>query len=290
MVDQLWTMSDLSHRRMSVGALVSPAPGPEWALVLDGKVELETAEASVPLGRGDAVLVDGRTAHRLIAVEPVEVAVSDLQPVLVRYDLPTPLVVRDFGTRHPAVTQLVAACALSGAGATSTWSLSYAGLIGSAMVTSWLESDLSAPSAGTDDAVARLLSALAADPGGDWTLPQMADAVHLSRSALVTRFRRATGRTPVEVLRDLRMHEARRLLCEGDQPIGVVAHAVGYGSTAAFSRAFSRHHDVTPQSWRGRAAASGSRLRPGRRREPRPGTRGGRRGRPGARRPARSRP
>lgn len=254
----LWTISRLDRRHELAGAELGTRASGTWLLVLQGKVELETAEEPTLLGPGDAVLVAARTAHRLTALEPVEVVVSDLQPVLVHQDLPTPLVVQGFSSRHPAVAQLVTSCSLSTACPTSAWSLSYAGLVGAALRASWSEEGHGSTEVDHDAVVARLLTHLSSEPGGDWTLVSMASSVHLSRSALVTRFRRATGRTPMQVLRDLRMHEARRLLCGGEASIGAVAHAVGYGSTAAFSRAFSSHHGVPPQSWRA-DAVSGAR-------------------------------
>jgi len=43
---------------------------------------------------------------------------------------------------------------------------------------------------------------------------------------------------------------ARHLLAGGDRPVEQVAYAVGYGSGAAFSRAFTTVHGTGPQAWR----------------------------------------
>jgi AraC-like DNA-binding protein len=58
------------------------------------------------------------------------------------------------------------------------------------------------------------------------------------------------------VLRDVRMQVARKLLRDPGRTVTQVAFAVGYGSTAAFSRAFSAHQGIAPQEWR---TASGAR-------------------------------
>lgn len=243
-------MTSLRRLRAAAGERLKPtAVPPLWTLVLQGDVDLETADGMVRLRAGDAALVGVRTAHRLIAVDAAEVVVSDLQSLLPPSWLSTPFVVSGFAERHPALAQLVASCPLAERGASSLWRRSYAGLLGAAMWTSWQESHPHAPRE-QDAAVADLLAMLARDPGARWTLSRMAASVHLSPSALGARIRRATGRTPSEVLRELRMREARRLLVESSQPIGSVAFTVGYGSTAAFSRAFSNRHGVAPQDWR----------------------------------------
>ena len=47
-------------------------------------------------------------------------------------------------------------------------------------------------------------------------------------------------------LADWRLHKARALLAEPSLTIGEVSHAVGYGSEAAFNRAFSQHFGKAP--------------------------------------------
>ncbi|MGI5189801.1 helix-turn-helix transcriptional regulator [Promicromonospora sp. CA-289599] len=101
-----------------------------------------------------------------------------------------------------------------------------------------------------DTAVAHVVAELVARPGEPWTLDEMAGLVHLSRSALTGRFRRATGHSPMRVLREVRMHRARTLLAVERLSVTRVAFEVGYGSVAAFSRAFAVDHGVSPLAWR----------------------------------------
>lgn len=101
-----------------------------------------------------------------------------------------------------------------------------------------------------DNAVATVVAAVTARPGEAWTVERMARLAHLSRSALGDRFRCSLGLGPSELLREVRMREARRLLRDPSRSVAHVAYAVGYGSTAAFSRAFSSHHGIGPQAWR----------------------------------------
>jgi AraC-like DNA-binding protein len=253
----VWEMSRLQHERVPAGAALPGARGPLWVLVLDGSAELQTAAGRHALGAGDAALVAGRTAHRLVAAENLLLAATDLRPVVASsYRLPSPFVVPGFSVRHPAVTRLIGTCPLEGRGLTPLFAFGYASLLGAALVTSWLETPEHGERPGQDEAVADVLAALASDPGEDWTPERMARVAHLSRSALTARFRRATGRSPMEILRELRMHHARTLLADSSQPVGRVASAVGYGSVAAFSRAFAAHHGAAPQAWRTTAASS----------------------------------
>ncbi|WP_158230495.1 helix-turn-helix transcriptional regulator [Pseudofrankia asymbiotica] len=255
-------MSFLQHERVPAGSAVPRAAGPLWALVLDGSAELETADGCHSLQAGDAALIAARTAHRLIAGEDLMLAVADLRPVVASsHRLPSPFVIPGFSGRHPAVTRLIGTCPLEGRCLTPLFAQGYAGVLGAALVTSWLEAGENGEGVerpGQDGAVARVLAALTSDPGDDWTPDRMARLVHLSRSALTARFRRATGRPPMEILRELRMHEARRLLADSSQPVGGVASAVGYRSIAAFSRAFASHHGLAPQAWRAEALSPSS--------------------------------
>ncbi|MFE9107714.1 helix-turn-helix transcriptional regulator [Actinomadura geliboluensis] len=269
-----WEMSGMDHVQLPAGAVLTEPPAPLWALVLAGEFTLETAFEAQSLAEGDAVLVDARTAHRLTASrrhEESALVVADLRMAVPVRRLPSPLVVRGFGTRHGGVMALVTRCPLERACRPTLFAASYGNLIGAAMTTSWQE-DQGGDAGPPDEAVTAVVAAVAARPAEPWTVEGMARLVHLSRSALGERFRRALGRGPAEVLREIRMREARRLLADPSRPVEYIASAVGYGSSAAFSRAFSSHHGVAPQAWREpsltRDAQRGEK-QPGRRGEPR---------------------
>jgi transcriptional regulator GlxA family with amidase domain len=163
------------------------------------------------------------------------------------------LIVRDFAGRHVGVAELVRTCPLeSGCHDPSVFAPSYGGLIGASMMAAWWEEqtgDERAP-APPDPAVVAVVTAVTDKPADAWTVERMAGLVHLSRSALTQRFRRTMGLSPVRVLREIRMQRARELLADGSRSVEQVGHAVGYGSPAAFSRAFTAHHRVPPQAWR----------------------------------------
>ncbi|OZM77798.1 helix-turn-helix transcriptional regulator [Pseudonocardia sp. MH-G8] len=247
-----WEMSRLWHVTLAVGDDVAGVPASLWLLVLRGAVALETLDGTRALRGGDAVVVDGATARRLTAIDESEIAVADLRLSLPTRLLPSPLVVPGFSARHPGVAALIDMCPLRDACTPSTFAASYGGLVGAAVVASWLEDTgrPDGPPAGADPVVAEVMAEVMRRPGEAWTIEEMAGLAHLSRSALTERFRRALGRSPSEVLRDVRMQVARKLLRDRGRTVTQIAFAVGYGSTAAFSRAFSAHQGVAPQEWR----------------------------------------
>lgn len=266
----VWEMSSSHHVRLRARATLSTPSGSWWGLVLAGEVTLEVASGASVLAEGDAVLVDARVAHRVIASNRYEhsvLVVGDLRLVVPVHRLPNPLIVRGFGTRHNGVAELVGKCPLERVCEPSLFAASYGNLIGAAMTASWIEDQGGSDNVRMDEAVAAVVAAVTARPGEPWTVEGMARLVHLSRSALGERFRRALGRGPAEVLREVRMREARRLLDDPSRPVEYVAYAVGYGSAAAFSRAFSSHHGIAPQAWRDMSPtrdAQGGENRPGR--------------------------
>lgn len=94
-----------------------------------------------------------------------------------------------------------------------------------------------------------LLEELIAHPEKDWTLEQMAERCGLSRSAFCKRFLALVGRSPGQILLNLRMHQACRLLQRG-QAVAEVADACGYQSIAAFTRAFDKVLGLPPGAYR----------------------------------------
>ncbi|MFI2488900.1 helix-turn-helix domain-containing protein [Promicromonospora kroppenstedtii] len=264
-------MTALRRERLAAGDVRS-RPGALWAVVLAGAVTLETADARHRVLPGDAVLVDARTAHRLTADAGTDLVHGDLRRSAPGAALPSPLVVRGFDERQRGVVALVTACPLDAISSPAPFAASYAGLIGAAMTALWEQghaldggpatSDGAVGAGPADTLVADVVAALAASPGEPWTLDRMAALVHLSRSALTERFRRATGHSPMRMLREVRMHRARTLLTDRCLPVTRVAFEVGYGSVAAFSRAFASDHGRSPLAWRAEPTPTGPAAQP----------------------------
>ena len=107
----------------------------------------------------------------------------------------------------------------------------------------------------SDPQVGRALSALHEEPARAWTVEALADVAGLSRSAFAARFLDVVGQTPLRYLATWRLNLAADYLRAGAMRIGEIARMVGYGSEAAFTRAFKAQFDVTPAAFRKGAAA-----------------------------------
>jgi AraC-like DNA-binding protein len=88
------------------------------------------------------------------------------------------------------------------------------------------------------------------DRAGDGgNLLRIVGSESMSRSALIRRFTRRYGLSPMRYLRNLRCVSAKRLLREG-LPISEVAHALSFSDQAHFTREFKKIHGITPGSYR----------------------------------------
>jgi len=104
-----------------------------------------------------------------------------------------------------------------------------------------------------DPQLGAALAAVHREPGHPWTLELLARRAAMSRSAFAARFADVVGTPPMAYVTASRMRAARGRLQSGET-VASVAAALGYGSEAAFSRAFSRTTGETPGRVR-RAAA-----------------------------------
>lgn len=98
----------------------------------------------------------------------------------------------------------------------------------------------------SDPHVGTALARMHADPAHSWTIAELATAACSSRSAFAEKFAALIGAPPMAYLARWRLDQARSDLIRTDLPIAAVSARVGYGSEAAFSRAFKRHHGMTP--------------------------------------------
>lgn len=107
-----------------------------------------------------------------------------------------------------------------------------------------------------DPQIACVLRAIHSDPARRWTLAALASQASMSRTSLATRFRALVGSSVHAYIARLRMITAASLLEDPKRPkLARVAAAVGYGSEAAFSRAFLREMGVAPTKLRPRVSA-----------------------------------
>jgi AraC-like DNA-binding protein len=101
-----------------------------------------------------------------------------------------------------------------------------------------------------DPSLGRCLASIHDDPKRSWSLQTLAAASALSRTSLNDRFETVLGTSPMRYVREWRLHLASVALGTTAKSIGTIADEAGYGTEAAFNRAFSRAYGVPPAAWR----------------------------------------
>jgi AraC-like DNA-binding protein len=98
----------------------------------------------------------------------------------------------------------------------------------------------------TDERVGRALNAMHREPNRAWTVAALAETAMMSRSMFSDRFAAVVGLPPLRYLTRWRLTLAADLLRGGNVKVTEVAHGAGYGSEAAFSRAFKAEFGYPP--------------------------------------------
>ena len=82
------------------------------------------------------------------------------------------------------------------------------------------------------------------------SLTDVATHAGMSRFAFVRKFKKLCGQTPMEELRQIRLHEARNLLLSSDLPMKMIAAKVGIGDEYQLSKLFRRYFGIAPRDMR----------------------------------------
>jgi len=103
-----------------------------------------------------------------------------------------------------------------------------------------------------DPGIGQALAILHKEPEYPWTISDLSRRAGISRTRLAERFRHFLGESPMAYLTQWRLKLAAEMLRSGDDSVAEVAATVGYGSEAAFNRAFKREFDCPPAQFRRR--------------------------------------
>lgn len=107
-----------------------------------------------------------------------------------------------------------------------------------------------------DPEIGNALRLMHESPEYRWTVAELADHLSISRSAFAERFKRITGRPPLEYLTWWRLQRAAARLRSGESVSMIeLARNSGYQSEAAFSKAFRREFEMSPGAVRRLALA-----------------------------------
>ncbi|WP_147480835.1 AraC family transcriptional regulator, partial [Pseudomonas amygdali] len=108
-----------------------------------------------------------------------------------------------------------------------------------------------------DPRLSRAIVMMHQHPGRSWTVATLAHEARHSRSVFAQRFLEATGKPPLQYLTELRMRLALHSLSREQHSVEAVANQLGYGSLAAFSRAFKRTVGISPGAVRAAKSVDG---------------------------------
>ena len=105
-----------------------------------------------------------------------------------------------------------------------------------------------AQSGGGNHRIVRAIEWLKQHYAASLRIEELAGAVHMSPSALHHRFKAVTAMSPLQYQKQLRLHEARRLMFADGIESATAGHRVGYESASQFSREYRRLFGAPPRS------------------------------------------
>ena len=88
------------------------------------------------------------------------------------------------------------------------------------------------------------------------SVESIADEFKMSRVQLFKRIKAATGSSPSQVIRKIRLETAERLLIENNTTVSEVAYKVGFTNPNSFSRSFKDHFGKSPSDYLGKVGES----------------------------------
>lgn len=236
--------------------------GARFHFVAEGTVDFVGIATTKPLRAGDFLILPRGGAYDAVPLGHAVLQSGALElgsPVgsTLLAQLPDFVLACSFVAKEPFVAALLEAMSREACtdrpGAASVVSR-LANVVATAAIRTWLESgcaDTELLTVAVRDAdVARAVAAIHRDPGRAWTVDSLARVALASRSMFAERFREATGEPPARYLARVRMEHAKQLLQQPSVSVAQVATSLGYGSDAAFSRAFRRFAGVAPTAWR----------------------------------------
>jgi AraC-like DNA-binding protein len=95
--------------------------------------------------------------------------------------------------------------------------------------------------------IARAIDVLRARFAEPFSVEELATIAHMSPSSFHHRFKEVTAMSPMQFQKQLRLHEARRLMLTDGLDAAAAAHRVGYESASQFSREYRRLFGAPPR-------------------------------------------
>lgn len=80
----------------------------------------------------------------------------------------------------------------------------------------------------------------------DLDIQQLSDEFNMSRVQLYRKCKSLTHHSPIEIIRDIRLKEAYKLLSQTDKAVSEVAYEVGFSSPSYFARCYKEQYNESP--------------------------------------------
>ena len=107
-----------------------------------------------------------------------------------------------------------------------------------------------------DDRFRKILMYLQKNYDVGISLDEIADYIGLSRSECCRYFKRKSGQTISDYLRQYRIHKSLDLLIETDDPISQIAQNCGFSNQSYYTKEFRKQTGITPKQYRLRQKAN----------------------------------
>ncbi|MDO4844753.1 MAG: helix-turn-helix transcriptional regulator, partial [Bacteroidales bacterium] len=85
----------------------------------------------------------------------------------------------------------------------------------------------------------------------DFSVDDLAEQMHLSRSVLFERTKEACGMTPNNFIKEMRLRKAASLLAEQKYKVNEICYMVGFNTPSYFAKCFFRQFGVLPKDFVG---------------------------------------
>jgi len=82
------------------------------------------------------------------------------------------------------------------------------------------------------------------------TVSEYAELLNKSPKTLANLFKKISAKTPLELIKNRRMLEARRLLSYTNEPISEIGYQIGFNDIQSFSRFFKKNEGSSPSEFR----------------------------------------
>lgn len=102
----------------------------------------------------------------------------------------------------------------------------------------------------TDPRIQTVIDYIMLNPTEEYTAGKLSDMAEVAATTFRRLFKKATGKTVTEFIRQVRLTTAARMLLVSNEPVNCIAHEVGFEDANHFTRVFKQAFGMTPNQYR----------------------------------------